>query len=210
MNYMPGMADASSIGPFWSKFTQSRHGGASGSKANDMSLPDPAFPTRFARPFRSFAGATLVPLANLMPTPDPLQPAHEIESTLMRSDPSDPTRPLFKVDSTAPATDSVRNPYFNFQALQRLGNLATTRSNVFAVWITVGYFEVTPASAATTAANPQVYPDQYMLGRELGSDTGEIVRHRAFYLFDRSIPVGFQRGRDTNIDKAVLVRRFIE
>ena len=41
-------------------------------------------------------------------------------------------------------------------------------------------------------------------------DTGEIVRHRAFYIFDRSIPVAFQRGQDLNVNKAILVDRFIE
>ena len=47
-------------------------------------------------------------------------------------------------------------------------------------------------------------------GAELGSDTGDIVRHRAFYIFDRSIPVGFVRGQDINQEKALLLKRFIE
>ena len=76
--------------------------------------------------------------------------------------------------------------------------------NVFAVWITVGYFEV-----AAVPVSP-VYPDGYQLGPELGSDTGEIERHRGFYIIDRSIPVGFQRGQDLNSEKAVILRRFIE
>ena len=54
------------------------------------------------------------------------------------------------------------------------------------------------------------HPDGYQLGSELGSDTGEIERHRAFYIFDRTIPVGFQRGQDLNVEDAILVRRFIE
>jgi hypothetical protein len=56
----------------------------------------------------------------------------------------------------------------------------------------------------------QIYPDKYELGQELGSDTGEIVRHRGFYLIDRSIPVGFQRGQDLNVEKSILLKRFIE
>ena len=105
--------------------------------------------------------------------------------------------------------------------MERLGNLVTTRSNVYAVWITVGYFEVTPAPSLgslkhadgtqwTSAEYQAVYPDGYQLGRELGMDTGEIERHRAFYIFDRTIPVGFQRGQDLNVEKAILVNRFIE
>ena len=54
------------------------------------------------------------------------------------------------------------------------------------------------------------HPDGFQLGQELGSDTGEIERHRAFYIFDRTIPVGFQRGQDLNVEKAILVKRFIE
>ena len=54
------------------------------------------------------------------------------------------------------------------------------------------------------------HPDGYQLGQELGSDSGDIVRHRAFYIFDRSIPVGFVRGQDLNHDKATLLKRFIE
>ena len=87
----------------------------------------------------------------------------------------------------------------------------TTRSNVYAVWITVGYFEVYAGDRPYGSTTPDaIYPDGYQLGRELGSDTGEIERHRAFYIFDRTIPVGFQRGQDLNVDKAILVNRFIE
>lgn len=84
---------------------------------------------------------------------------------------------------------------FYFQGITRLGNLATTQSNVYAVWITVGYFEVDSTGAIV---------------RELGQDTGEVRRHRGFYIVDRSIPVALQRGVNHNVDRAVLLRRFIE
>ena len=103
--------------------------------------------------------------------------------------------------------DINRNPYFRYQAIQKLGNVFSNHSNVFAVWITVGYFEV--AAAHRTAVDAG-HPDGYQLGQELGSDSGDIVRHRAFYIFDRSIPVGFVRGQDINQDKAMLLKRFIE
>jgi len=77
-----------------------------------------------------------------------------------------------------------------------LANLVTTRSNVYAIWITIGFFEVNPASGR--------------LGKELGSDTGEVKRHRGFYIVDRSIPVAYQPGENHNVDRAILVRRFIE
>ncbi len=80
----------------------------------------------------------------------------------------------------------------------------------------MGYFEVTLASqlpnySSLTAAQQQaIYPDGYTLGQELGLDTGDVQRHRAFYIFDRTIPVGFQRGQDLNVEKAILVGRYIE
>ena len=69
----------------------------------------------------------------------------------------------------------------------------------------MGLFEV----EAMNVTN-QRYPDGYRLVREYGSNTGEINRHRAFYIFDRSIPVGYQTGADVNIQDAILVERFIE
>jgi hypothetical protein len=78
------------------------------------------------------------------------------------------------------------------------------QSNVYAVWVTIGYFEVTP-----TTVNAAI-PDGWQLGAELGSDTGDINRHRGFYIMDRSIPVGYEPGEDHNTDDAILVRRFIE
>ncbi len=105
-----------------------------------------------------------------------------------------------------------RNPFFHYQGLERLGNLVTTRSNVYAVWITVGYFEVKPHKDPATGQTiiDAAHPDGYELGQELGSDTGEIVRHRAFYMIDRTIPVGFVRGQDLNVEKAIILKRFIE
>ncbi len=86
-------------------------------------------------------------------------------------------------------------------------NLLTTRSNVYAIWITMGYFEVTPWNGGTPDA---VHPDGYQLGQELGSDAGQVKRHRAFYIYDRTIPVGYEPGFDHNIEQGVLVKRFIE
>jgi hypothetical protein len=107
--------------------------------------------------------------------------------------------------------DPDRNPYFRYQALQKLTNAVTTRSNVYAVWITVGYFEVTPWLDGS--GNPLVdeaHPDALQLGAEIGSDTGEIRRHRMFFIMDRTIPVAFERGKNHNVHQSVLVRRIIE
>ena len=70
----------------------------------------------------------------------------------------------------------------------------------------MGYFEVEKLGTY----NPQVYPEGYTLGQELGVDGGDVTRHRAFYVIDRSIPVGFVPGEDLNTEEAILLRRFIE
>ncbi len=120
----------------------------------------------------------------------------DVEATLLRSNPSDGSKPLFEYQSDSPYDDTDKNPYFRYQFLRRLGNIASTHSNVFAVWITVGLFEVDPATGK--------------LGQELNADTGDVKRHRAFYIIDRSIPVAFQPGHNHNVDRAVLLRRLIE
>ncbi|HND55089.1 MAG TPA: hypothetical protein PLV92_21895, partial [Pirellulaceae bacterium] len=73
-----------------------------------------------------------------------------------------------------------------------------------AMWLTTGYFEVQqgPVDAA--------HPDGYYLGPEVGLTNGTVERHRAFYLIDRSIPVAYQPGQNHNVDRCVLLRRYIE
>ncbi|MBN2295881.1 MAG: hypothetical protein JXM70_25850 [Pirellulales bacterium] len=198
--------------PLWNDLNVSR-GGFPG--ANMLTM-DNNLPTRFANPFRSFAG-----LYNI-PNVPPLQAAvgSEVNATFLRVDPTG-NNPIFRFASTSPINGTDRNPYFRYQLLNRLGSTATNRSNVYAVWVTVGYFEVEPttwvdagggvdARGLTQAQFQKIYPDGFQLGQELGSDTGDITRHRSFYIIDRSIPVGFQRGEDHNVKDAILLHRFIE
>lgn len=154
-----------------------------------------------------------------------VEPGNGVDANLLRTKwpvdtaEMDAQTPLFtpynQVSGAAgykPLDDTARNPHFKYQSLQRLSNLATTRSNVYALWITVGYFEVENRDDydPTVDWQQQVYRDGYTLGQELGIDTGDVTRYRAFYIIDRSIPVGFNPGQDLNAEKAVLLRRFIE
>ncbi len=127
-----------------------------------------------------------------------------------------------------------RNNLFEATAeMQRLSGLTTMRSNVFAAWVTVGYFEVErcqpgvnmpnvdpDGNALTVAAlrdsnykwyqyYQAVYPDGYTYGKELGSDFGETKRRRGFAIIDRSVPVDFRRGNSANYKDAVLLQRII-
>ncbi len=233
LNYFPGLADSgsgTSLTTLWQRLYQNRQGGSSGNYAytppSSLGI-DPNFATRFQRPFRSAGGRWLV--TTTAGDTKLAQSDAELNRTVLCQDPVAIGRPLLAFDNSnvltsSPvnsanlgyANDPDRNAFFRYNVLQKLGNVVTTRSNVFAVWITVGYFEALPAVAPTVPAGltPQqaatIYPDGFTLGQELGYDTGNIIRHRAFYLIDRSIPVGFQRGQDINVDNTILKKSFIE
>src|SRR4029079_3850489 len=112
--------------------------------------------------------------------------------------------------------------YFKFQPLIRTGSMTTTRSNVYAVWVTIGFFEVEPATPWAALTAPQkdafgnnktiynrVYPEGYQLDREAGIDTGETRRLRGFYIIDRSMPAGFEPGSDLNVENTIRLKRRI-
>ena len=172
-------------------------------------------PTAFANPFRPAASADLmpnVPSFNIGPGGGfgtaVYRPTREIDATLMRTSgtvasPSD--TPLFgNYTGSSQATGTNTHPYFRYQGLMRLPNMVTTNSNVYAVWMTIGYFEAVP-----TTVSPS-HPDGYALGAELGADSGQITRRRVFTIIDRSIPVAYQPGQNHNVERTIRLQRFIE
>jgi hypothetical protein len=188
--------------PSWMELVSARRGFAANTNVMDVTTHS----SFFAQPFRSAIGAAYVLPGTLKNAGTPL---NESDVTFLRES---LTVPGFGLFQNRPATvldyvDPVRNAYFHHQPLLRTRNLLTTRSNVYAIWITVGYFEV---RSTNTSGPKSQYPDGYQLWGEMGSDTGEIKRHRAFYIYDRSIPVAFERGKDHNIADGILLKRFIE
>jgi hypothetical protein len=238
MGQFPGL-DTFGSGSFADKLFRSRQGyGALGSAPFAM---DPAFPTIFANPFRPLDAADQMPdipasqfsmrKSGILVSPG-VQRAMPVDATFFRADPDAPPPPqppasprnrLFdQIADTATfgATgvnqfiyrDTERNPYFRYQVMQKLGNTFSTNSNVFAVWMTIGYFEVEDNRYDTNGAVivDAAHPDGLRLGPEIGADSGEIVRHRAFYIIDRSVPVGHVPGQKLNAENCILLRRMIE
>jgi hypothetical protein len=109
-------------------------------------------PISEGKPFQSFAAGNLA-------------------DTVFRPDPTAPTQSLFAVGAP------TNHVYQRSSLLQKVFNNITTTSNVFAVWVTVGFFEMAP--------NPNdLRPEP--LGAEIGRAENRHIRHRMFAILDRS------------------------
>jgi len=147
------------------------------------------FPTRFAGVYKeSPAQSFLAPTTHLQRNP--------VDATLLRSDRSGGGQvPLFIRNSTRSSFDQNKHAIAHYQDTSRLANLTTANSNVFAVWITLGYFE---------------WNEENGLLQEHKASSCENERYRSFFIIDRSIPVAYRPGEDWNVDNVVLIRRYLD
>jgi hypothetical protein len=88
------------------------------------------------------------------------------------------------------------------EILSKIASNTTSRSNVFGVWITVGYFRVEPGTENLLVP---------LLHEEVGSETGRQKRHRMFAILDRTQAKEFTELMTTNppkIEDNAIIRHY--
>lgn len=97
-------------------------------------------------------------------------------------------RPTLVLNGTNAIADASLNPAHAYHTAIRLSNLATHRSHVFAIWITLRTMDTLPGG---------------------GVDRETVSLHRMFLLYDRSRPVAFEPGRDHNVRDGIILKRVL-
>jgi hypothetical protein len=157
--YAPNNAfTAADLQSIWALLLKARAGSQSGPVQPGVMQP----PTSEGKPFKSFANSNY-------------QGAGNFGDTLFRWNPDQKQFfnyvPMFIPQGAGAPT----HPYLQAALFQKMYNNITTTSNVFAVWWTVGYFQVVDES---------VRPAR--LGGEIGRSQNRQIRHRFFAIIDRS------------------------
>jgi len=97
-------------------------------------------------------------------------------------------RPTLVLNGTNAIADASLNPAHAYHTAIRLGTLATNRSHVFGIWITLRTMDTVPGG---------------------GVDRETVALHRMFLLYDRSRPVAFEPGRDHNVRDGIIIKRVL-
>jgi hypothetical protein len=105
--------------------------------------------------------------------------------------------------------DNRQHPYWRSEQLQRIMNLTTPRTHQYAVWITIGFFEVKrQGDLGMFVYDPTRAFD--ILGPEIGAANGKSTRYRSFCLVDRLRLTGFNPSSPSGFRQAVVYRQRIQ
>ena len=106
--------------------------------------------------------------------------------------------------------DNREHPFWRIEMMQRVMNLTTVRTHQYAVWITVGFFEVKRRGdvAMINSADPRLAFD--VLGPEIGLPDQKNRRYRGFFLVDRLKLDGFAQTTSGPWHNAVVYRQPIQ
>jgi hypothetical protein len=99
------------------------------------------------------------------------------------------SRPPYE-DVVGDIADVDKNPWHRLYTATRLANIATNRSHVFGIWLTVRTVE--------------------KVGGPNGpADLDTLKYSRMFVIYDRSKPVGYEPGRNHNVADGILLKRVL-
>ena len=173
---------------------------SAGSYNYDAKL-NPKFPTQFSGSFRSplVANYSLVTgLGRSGVNATLLRDDASIEATTPAQNPffvrSAGQAPVVTAANPNPESNRLASPFMRYQTLMRMPNLVSNNSQVFLLRMTLGFFEVDAATGE--------------LGREYNADAGTSERFKATFVVDRSIPVGFEPGKDLNTRDVVVFESY--
>jgi hypothetical protein len=140
------------------------------SATSTSNLPTPLVSTTDL-PCQGMATGLYSSAFGVFPTGTGINPPGMFNSTFFQVQSGTPTSPVFAPPGS--------QPYTQYELLSKMYNNVTTRSNVFAVWVTVGYFEV-----LSDPVNGLQKP--YKLGAEINKAENKNIRHRMFAIVDRT------------------------
>ena len=156
------------------------------------------------------SGTAPQPPAPVSPAPGTPNPYLGVNSNLAGTGTASST---FTPGATS-VIDTKQHPYFRTEMLQKAMNLTTVRTHQYAVWITVGFFEVTRQGdllmAGANAGTPAATLAFDILGPEIGASTGQTTRYRGFFLVDRLQLTGYDPNVIGSFRPAVVYRQTIE
>ncbi len=199
-------------------------------------LPNVAYPSLINNPFRPASAADLMPVpvyadrtaaAGSLRHNMTMRNQSPVDATILRRDialgPAD-EQPLFSFSAQTVVrptpVDHLEHPYFRFQDQEQLANKVSGTSNVFAIWVTIGYFEVEPnyvnretpgqngLGASTGLPLGFVTPAQIVQAAGTGG-VSQYLANNSNYIhieYDVNHPDGTRLGAELGSDDATFAR----